>query len=54
MVSKREIPSRQRESNPNHPIVQLVASRYTDSAIPAHGVTYAFHKVTYYSYEAEN
>jgi hypothetical protein len=34
-VSKREIPSTCRESNPDHPIVQTVASRYTDWAIPA-------------------
>jgi hypothetical protein len=30
MVSKREIPSSSRESNPDHPIVQPVASRYAD------------------------
>jgi hypothetical protein len=29
-VVKRKIPSPQRESNPDYPIVQLVASRYTD------------------------
>jgi hypothetical protein len=30
MVSKRKIPSPCRESKPGHPIVQPVASRYTD------------------------
>jgi hypothetical protein len=35
MVSKRKIPSPRSESNPNHPIVQPVASRYTYWAIPA-------------------
>jgi hypothetical protein len=30
MVSKRKIPSPRRESNSDHPIVQPVASRYTD------------------------
>jgi hypothetical protein len=34
-VSKRKIPSPRRESNPDHPIVQPVASRYTDWANPA-------------------
>jgi hypothetical protein len=37
-VAKRKIPSPlppPRESNPNHLIVQPVASRYTDWAIPA-------------------
>jgi len=29
MVSKRHIPSPHRESNPDHPILQPVASRYT-------------------------
>jgi hypothetical protein len=38
MVSKRKIPSPRRESNPDHPIVQPIASRYTDRAIPAHAV----------------
>jgi hypothetical protein len=32
---KRKTPSPRRESNPDHPIVQPVASRYTDWAIPA-------------------
>jgi hypothetical protein len=32
MVSKRKILSPRRESNPDHPIVQPVASRYTISA----------------------
>jgi hypothetical protein len=31
MVSKRKIPSTCQESNPNHPIVQPIASCYTDS-----------------------
>jgi hypothetical protein len=31
-VLKRKIPSPHRESNPNHPIVQPVASRNTNSA----------------------
>jgi hypothetical protein len=35
MVSKRKNPSPRRKSNPNHPIVQLVASLYTDWNIPA-------------------
>jgi hypothetical protein len=35
MVSKRKIPSPRRESNPDHPIVQPVASRYSDLTIPA-------------------
>jgi hypothetical protein len=35
MVSKTEIPSPRRESKPDHPIVQPVANRYTDWAIPA-------------------
>jgi hypothetical protein len=35
MVSKRKIPSPRRESNPDHPIVQPVASPYTDCAIAA-------------------
>jgi hypothetical protein len=30
MVSKIKVPKPLRESNPDHPIVQLVASRYTD------------------------
>jgi hypothetical protein len=34
-VSKRKIPSLRRESNPYHPIVQPVASRYTNWVIPA-------------------
>jgi hypothetical protein len=29
-VSKRKIPSPRRDSNPDHPIVQPVVSRYTD------------------------
>jgi hypothetical protein len=29
-VSKRKIPSPRRESNPDHPIVQPIASSYTD------------------------
>jgi hypothetical protein len=29
-VSNRKIPSPRRESNPDHPIVQPVASRYTE------------------------
>jgi hypothetical protein len=33
--AKRNIPSPRRKSNPVHPIVQPVASRYTDWAIPA-------------------
>jgi hypothetical protein len=33
-VSKRKIPSPHRESNSDHPIVQPVASRYTDWPIP--------------------
>jgi hypothetical protein len=36
-VLKRKIPSPCRKSNPNHPIVQPIASRYTDRAIPAYG-----------------
>jgi hypothetical protein len=32
-VMKRKIPSPHRESNPRTPIVQLVASRYTDWAM---------------------
>jgi hypothetical protein len=35
-VSKRKIHSPRRESKPDHPIVQPVASRYTDWAIPVH------------------
>jgi hypothetical protein len=35
MVSKRKIPSSRQEYNPDHPIVQPVASCYTDRAIPA-------------------
>jgi len=34
-MSKRKIPSTRRESKPDHPIVQPVASRYTDRAITA-------------------
>jgi hypothetical protein len=34
-VVKRKIPSPRRESNPDHLIVQPVAQRYTDWAIPA-------------------
>jgi hypothetical protein len=34
-VSKSKIPSLRRESNPDYPIVQPIASRYTDWAIPA-------------------
>jgi hypothetical protein len=34
MVSKRKIPNPHRESNPDHPIVQPVASHYTDWAKP--------------------
>jgi hypothetical protein len=34
-VSRKKIPIPRRESNPEHPIVQLVASRYTDWTIPA-------------------
>jgi hypothetical protein len=34
-VVKRKIPIPRRESNPDHPIVQPVASRYTDWAVPA-------------------
>jgi hypothetical protein len=30
MVSKKNIPITRRESNPDHPIVQPVASRYAD------------------------
>jgi hypothetical protein len=30
MVSKRKIPNPRQESNPDHLIVQLVASHYTD------------------------
>jgi hypothetical protein len=37
-VSKRKIPSPRRESNPDRPIVQPVASRYTDWSIPAHNL----------------
>jgi hypothetical protein len=33
MVSKRKFPSPHRESNPDHPIVQPLTSRYTDWAI---------------------
>jgi hypothetical protein len=33
-VLKRKIPNPRRESNPDHPIVQPVASRYTDWAFP--------------------
>jgi hypothetical protein len=39
IVSRGKIPTPRLESNPNHPIVQPVASPYTDWAIPAH-----FHK----------
>jgi hypothetical protein len=39
-VSKREIPSSHRESKDDHPIVQPVASRYIDWAIPAMYLTY--------------
>jgi hypothetical protein len=35
MVSKRKIPRPRRESNPDHSIVQPVASRYTDQATAA-------------------
>jgi hypothetical protein len=35
MVSKRQISSPRRESNTDHPIIQPVASRYTDWAIAA-------------------
>jgi hypothetical protein len=34
-VVKRKIPSSRRESNPRTPIVQPIAQRYTDLAIPA-------------------
>jgi hypothetical protein len=34
-VRKRKIPSSRRDSNPNTPIVQPVAQRYTDRAITA-------------------
>jgi hypothetical protein len=34
-VSKTKIPSPREESNPDHPIVQPVSSRYTDWTIPA-------------------
>jgi hypothetical protein len=34
-VEKRIIPSPRRESNPDHPIVHPVVSRYTDWTIPA-------------------
>jgi hypothetical protein len=34
-VVKRIIPGPRRESNPRIPLVQLVASRFTDWAIPA-------------------
>jgi hypothetical protein len=37
-VVKRKIPSPHRESNPDLPIVQPIASRYTDWAIPAHKI----------------
>jgi len=33
--AKEEIPSPHRNSNPDHPIVQPVVSRYTHRAIPA-------------------
>jgi hypothetical protein len=33
-ASKRKIPSPRRESNPEHPIVQPVANRLTNGAIP--------------------
>jgi hypothetical protein len=36
IVSRRKIPGPRRESNPDHPIVQPVGSRYTDWDIPAH------------------
>jgi hypothetical protein len=34
-VVKRKIPSPRRESNPDHPIVHPIASRYTDLSITA-------------------
>jgi hypothetical protein len=42
-VSKRKFPSPRRESNPDHPIVQPVVSRYPGSHLaegltPSHGV----------------
>jgi hypothetical protein len=38
-LSKRKIPSPHKESNPYHPIVQPVASRYTEWGISALGYT---------------
>jgi hypothetical protein len=36
VVEKRKTPSPRRESNPRTPLIQPVASRYTDWATPAH------------------
>jgi hypothetical protein len=40
MVSKRNIPSPCWELNPDHPIIQPIASRYTNRTIPALHIDY--------------
>jgi hypothetical protein len=44
-VSKRKIPIPRRESKPDHPIVQPVASRYTEWVLPGPIITTAFIKI---------
>jgi hypothetical protein len=48
--SKRKIPNPRRDSNPDHPIVQPVVSRYTDWAIPA--LIISIHRMNFWCYVA--
>jgi hypothetical protein len=43
-MSKRKIPSPRRDSNPDHPITQLVGIRYTDGAVPAVRISSCFYR----------